>query len=100
MKNAAIEETTDAAIQEMIGELCHKGGASIDQVLQIAAYIMRLNADAERYIKIKNNRSPFTVKYYGARLLNDGRNLTQSCELLTPELDEMIDSWPEEEHDV
>jgi hypothetical protein len=56
--------------------------------------------DAERYRKIKNNRSPFTVMYYGSRLLPDGRNMTKSCELLTPELDEMIDSWPEEEHDV
>lgn len=56
--------------------------------------------DAERYRKIKNGNSPFTVMYYGSRLLADGRNRTKSCELLTPELDEMIDSWPEEEHDV
>jgi hypothetical protein len=56
--------------------------------------------DAARYRKIKNSRSPFTVMYYGSRLLPDGRNRTKSCELLTGEMDAMIDSWPDEEHDV
>lgn len=64
------------------------------------AEISGLRKDAERYRKIKNGNSPFTVMYYGSRLLADGRNRIKSCDLLTPELDEMIDSWPEEEHDV
>lgn len=53
--------------------------------------------DAERYRKIKNTRSPFVVHYHGSKILGDD---IKRREVLSPELDALVDSWPEEEHDV
>ena len=46
--------------------------------------------DAERYRKIKDLASPFVVRYYGSRILGGDKNRR---DVLTRELDELIDSW-------
>jgi hypothetical protein len=48
--------------------------------------------DAERYRKIKNKYSPFVVHYYGSRIKRNDPDHA----VLTPDLDELIDSWEAE----
>ena len=61
-------------------------------VRELAEERNALMDDAERYRKIKDNRSPFMLRYYGSRILGGDE---QRRDVLTPELDALIDSWPE-----
>lgn len=56
-----------------------------------------LRKDAERYRKIKNKFSPFVLRYYGSRILGGDINRR---DVLTPEMDELIDAWTEDEQYV
>jgi hypothetical protein len=50
-------------------------------------HLLRLKKDAERYAKIKNKYSPFTVKDWGR----------PGDFVLTPDLDRVIDEWEPQE---